>query len=303
MHLTGQINWKIDGFLAWASSRDLGSGTFSPEFKFEFPEGGFTFQISVKPKGQSGKKETKEEVGFFIYNRNDEELNIKATFSLLGSGGARFNEWSFTNTLAAKAGLGIHKLTTLAELAANQQTKLPGGHLQLRVDFTIYLHDPGSAAPRRTWAPRESLQDSMGRLMRDSDTSDFKIVCGDEAFPCHQNIMANKSDVLKQMMASRKWKENEERSLKIDDFPPEAVKQMIFFFYTNEFPPDANCTIRFFFKFKSLLSDPDKQVYLKMQQFCLTLFYSFYFSNRPDFPLLVGYNFRFISVLFNYEIN
>jgi hypothetical protein len=65
-------------------------------------------------------------------------------------------------------------------------------------------------------------------LLNDKSFSDFKIVCGDKTFDCHKCILANQSDVLKTMLLSKDWSENQEDTLKIDDFKPDVVEKVNF---------------------------------------------------------------------------
>jgi hypothetical protein len=123
------------------------------------------------------------------------------------------------------------------------ETLVPGSPLQIRCNFTIYHPEPAPTALNPIQPSRETLQNSMLRLWNDSDSHDFQIMCDGKIIRCHENILANKSDVLKQMMAQAgTWKENDERALKIEDFAPAEVEMMLYFIYTNELPSNANCT-------------------------------------------------------------
>ena len=65
-------------------------------------------------------------------------------------------------------------------------------------------------------------------LFKDKSFSDFKIVCGGKTFDCHKCVLANQSDVLKTMLLSKDWSENQEDTLKIDDFKPDVVEKVNF---------------------------------------------------------------------------
>jgi hypothetical protein len=61
-------------------------------------------------------------------------------------------------------------------------------------------------------------------LLKDTSFSDFKIVCGGKTFDCHKCVLANQSDVLKTMLMSKDWSENQEDTLKIEDFKPDIIE-------------------------------------------------------------------------------
>ena len=65
-------------------------------------------------------------------------------------------------------------------------------------------------------------------LLNDTSFSDFKIVCGDKTFNCHKCVLANQSDVLKTMLLSKDWSENQEDTLKIEGFKPDVVEKVNF---------------------------------------------------------------------------
>jgi hypothetical protein len=84
----------------------------------------------------------------------------------------------------------------------------------------------------------------MKKLLTNDTFSDFKIVCDDETFNCHKNIVAAKSDVLLQMLQSENWAENEEETWKIEDFDAETVRAMIHYIYTSQLPPFYKCSLK-----------------------------------------------------------
>jgi hypothetical protein len=78
--------------------------------------------------------------------------------------------------------------------------------------------------------------------MLDPNLADFKIVCEDKSFACHKSILANQSEVWKTMFSSKKWRENKDNSLKIQDFDWKTVSNMINFIYLAELPENEKCT-------------------------------------------------------------
>jgi len=84
---------------------------------------------------------------------------------------------------------------------------------------------------------RETALQSWQRLLSDNTFSDFVITCSDQtSISCHRAVLANKSTVFKRFFEGQ-WKDS--KALKIIDFGPDIVKQMIYFMYTNELPEYA----------------------------------------------------------------
>ena len=82
----------------------------------------------------------------------------------------------------------------------------------------------------------------MKQLLNNSDSSDFKIVCEDQTFPCHRIILANHSEVLSEMI-----KAAEDQVWNITDFKPETVKLMIHFIYCHQLPEGTYLWVPFIY--------------------------------------------------------
>jgi hypothetical protein len=248
IQLKGRISWKVENFLDWAKLKETGYQQNSSIFSFNFPEikKCYKFTLCLHPKGEDGKEENKDKVGLYLHNKNSEKLDIKYSFSLLNSHGRKSEKCSGSSSFPALTGSwGWKQFTTLSKLTASPEVLLPDGCLHIRCKFTIFkvkvvrpviLPNPES--------PYHISHQTMKKLLTNDTFSDFKIVCDDETFNCHKNIVAAKSDVLLQMLQSENWAENEEETWKIEDFDAETVRAMIHFIYTSQLPPLYNCSLR-----------------------------------------------------------
>jgi hypothetical protein len=248
IQLQGQIDWKIKNFLDWAKVKEIGYSKESAVFKFNFPEVKkcYKFSLSLRPKGEPDKEETQDQVGIFINNINSETLGIKFTVSLIDKLGTEVDKFSFSKPLKGFGNRGWQKLTTRSKLAASAGILVPDGCLHIRCKFTIFhVEVVRSVISPNLESPSHICLQTMKKLMTDDTFSDFKIVCDDETFYCHKNIVAAKSDVLQQMLLSKDWSENEEEAMKIEDFDAETVRAMIHYIYTSHLPPLYNCSPRY----------------------------------------------------------
>ena len=257
IQLQGQIDWKIKNFLDWADLKETGYQEFSSVFNFDFPEvkKSYSFSLRLDPKGEPDKEETKDEVGLYLINKNSEKLAMKYSFSLLNKHGHESEKHSSSSSFPALTGAwGWPKFTTRSELAASSEVLLPDGCLHIRCKFTIFqVKVVRPVVEPYLESPSYIRLQTMEKLLTDDTFSDFKIVCDDEAFYCHKNIVAAKSDVLQQMLLSKDWSENEEEAMKIEDFDAETVSAMIHYIYTSQLPPLYNCSPRYSLSRKILL--------------------------------------------------
>jgi hypothetical protein len=247
IQLQGQIDWKIKNFLDWAEVKEIGYSKESTVFKFNFPEVKkcYKFSLDLQPKGEQRKEETKDNVGLFFCNKNFETLEIRYSFSLLDELGNEFGKTSYSKTLKGlNDNWGSTDFTTRSKLATYQQL-LPGGCLHIRCKFTIFhVEVVRPVISPNLESPSHIRLQTMEKLLTDDTFSDFKIVCDDETFYCHKNIVAAKSDVLLQMLLSENWSENEEETLEIEDFDAETVRAMIHYIYTSQLPPFYKCSLK-----------------------------------------------------------
>ncbi len=78
------------------------------------------------------------------------------------------------------------------------------------------------------------LLDDMQKLLAKSVMTDFTLLCGDEALPCHKAILALRSDVFERMFENKSSKENTKNEVEIIDCEPEILKDFLQFLYTDQ---------------------------------------------------------------------
>ena len=72
-------------------------------------------------------------------------------------------------------------------------------------------------------SPIEILSKHLEGLLLDTEFTDIKILCQDEVFPCHRNLLATRSPVLK-IMCLQDFKEGVTGEIKLDSVKPAIVK-------------------------------------------------------------------------------
>jgi speckle-type POZ protein len=80
--------------------------------------------------------------------------------------------------------------------------------------------------------PSSYFQD-MEKLFTSGKFSDVKIVCGNETFLCHKNILATRSDVFAAMFDMTGSTENQTGVVQVDDFDAKTMKILLAYIYGN----------------------------------------------------------------------
>ena len=71
--------------------------------------------------------------------------------------------------------------------------------------------------PKELHIEGPSFSQSMSSLFLDQASSDVKIICGEEEFPCHKFVLCSRSDVFKAMLEGENYKEGQDGILEIKD--------------------------------------------------------------------------------------
>ena len=262
--LYGQIDWTINDFVKWNTGRANLSVHKSSVFNFKFPEvkNSFNFALCLHPRGDfscpqlvaTSRNYNYEDVFVGLLSGNSERMEIE--FELLGTNvrtGRTFELISSSSSLK--------KLFTNSDLKKYPEKYLFNGNLQIRCNFTIHIPQVVHIKQTIFNSERETVLQSMKKLLSSAKLSDFQIVCDGKIFDCHKSIIANKSDALETMITNRKFNEGQKNQLKIEDFDSETVRMMIHFVYCNELPEGAKCSI-------NLLLIADKYNIKSLVQFC-----------------------------------
>jgi speckle-type POZ protein len=69
-------------------------------------------------------------------------------------------------------------------------------------------------------------------IWNSEEFSDLKIVCGNDTFFCHKNILVTRSDVFAAMFDSKT--EDEKIVVQVDDFDAKTMKTILAFIYCND---------------------------------------------------------------------
>ena len=116
---------------------------------------------------------------------------------------------------------------------------LPNGNLTILCEITVF--DPkvlsGSKFPDERFVPGDNYRKQMmmkqfGKLFGNKKFSDVKIICGEDVFHCHRNILSVRSPVFEAMFESE-MRENRSQEVIIRDMKPDVVREMLHFIYNG----------------------------------------------------------------------
>ena len=208
--LCGEIDWNVLNF----DPRDkIWNTQMSRDFIFFFPEADkfFKFALAMNPTHYCGRRPFSYASLCFI-NRNSEDLEI--------------------STIFRRSEMGRHVIKAQSEekmfYSANLTEEFIQGNLQIHIDFSLSYAIFENVDPK--------LHETQKRLLTDAAFVDFTIECGNEEFPCHKAILANRSDFFARLFFSQEWIESKKDVFQIKGHDPAVVKQMLEFIYANQIP-------------------------------------------------------------------
>ena len=85
----------------------------------------------------------------------------------------------------------------------------------------------------RTDAYSARLSKGFLQLLTHGELTNFKILSGDQSFPCHKSITSSMSPFIKAMLTSN-MTEATSGQVQLDDIPPDVVKLLLKYIYTGE---------------------------------------------------------------------
>jgi hypothetical protein len=126
--------------MEWVEFKENGFQKNSSEFEFRYPEVSkvYKFSLSVEPKGEKGREETKDEVSIHFKSHNDEKLAVKLSVSLLNNVGAGAKDISASKSLIANEIWRVGRIVTLTDLVSNRAALLSEESLKIRCKFNIF---------------------------------------------------------------------------------------------------------------------------------------------------------------------
>jgi hypothetical protein len=91
--------------------------------------------------------------------------------------------------------------------------------------------------------------------------SDFFIICQHKTFPCHKDILAEKSPVFERMLSRDNFTESQTNTMRVEDFDSETLENMLHFIYSQQLHDDECCLT-------DLLLIADKYDIKNLSEFC-----------------------------------
>ena len=109
--------------------------------------------------------------------------------------------------------------------------------------------------------PEPTLSQALENLYLNEESSDVKIICDAEEFPCHKVILSSRSDVFKTMFSIPDVKEQRDGIVKIDDVSAKTMKTFLKFMYKDDLElEEIDC---------NLLIAADKYDFKRLFNICL----------------------------------
>ena len=207
------FKWKIPQFLQRIESAEAMINITSPPFPvcdLENKQGECTLLIQILKASKY--------VGNVLQNECSSNLTMSYSAGLQKKNGKiirlkALSRHEYPCSGKAESSWGIKSFISIDVLKKDRKKLLPGGELTVVLELT--KPEPKS--------PTLCLSNHIEGLFQDTEFSDIKILCQDEIFHCHRNLLSVRSPVLK-IMCGQGFKEGASGEIKLDSMQPEIVK-------------------------------------------------------------------------------
>ena len=240
------FTWTIEDFES--RPEKVNERMFSSTFLAKKPNGKDSmWRLMLYPKGNKANNH----LSIFLQNKNQFQIRANYRVSILNSNLMRSESWEAGIDLyeamnSPRDALGA-KTWTLRETLLKNKDLLPGGHLSIYCEVTIYGTEKTlSGSGRRDHENKgktitggsEQVIAQLGSCFNDPEYSDVEVECDEETFHCHQTILSIRSEVFRAMFQLN-MKENRTKKVTIKDFDPDVVREMLRFIYTGDTKEDV----------------------------------------------------------------
>ena len=236
--------WTIEDFKS--RPEKVGEKIASSIFLVKKPNKTSSWKLELYPKGQDGAGDEAENyLSIYLTPFNDFPVKAKYRVSILDSSSNKTNAWKCHHicdfSRGAESSWG-RKKWILREQIINSTNLLPGGHLTIFCELTVYGTDKTlsgsqdveiqSVTNARRLEHLEQVSEHLGKLFNDKQFSDVEIECGGEIFYCHINILSTRSDYFRAMFQAD-LAENRTKKVSIKGIDSEVAGEMLNFIYTG----------------------------------------------------------------------
>ena len=119
------------------------------------------------------------------------------------------------------------------------KSKFGTGHFYQSDQVALFDFRFSFIKPKELYIEGPLFSQTISSLFLDETSSDIKIICGDEEFPCHKFVLCSRSDVFKAMLEGENYKEGQDGILEINDTKPQIMKTFLKYMYSDTFDTKA----------------------------------------------------------------
>eukprot|EP00567_Pseudictyota_dubia_P011409 CAMPEP_0197442256 /NCGR_PEP_ID=MMETSP1175-20131217/8311_1 /TAXON_ID=1003142 /ORGANISM="Triceratium dubium, Strain CCMP147" /LENGTH=375 /DNA_ID=CAMNT_0042972689 /DNA_START=575 /DNA_END=1702 /DNA_ORIENTATION=+ len=181
---------------------------------------GFSWTLSVYPRGEDYSSEETEYISVHLYNESDKE--VKATFTI------RVGEVSKTieirKAMCGDSRWGIANFIKRDKVL----TMLENGDLLVEVDMQVFVENT------HPLLPRSRLARGLLELLETGNGSDVTFVVGEKTFPAHFSILLASAPILAEIARDT----DSGNLIPIKDVDASMFEALLRYSYGEEIPPD-----------------------------------------------------------------
>lgn len=179
------------------------------------------------PNGWNEK--TKGNISFTLVSENEEHVTVKVECNVGKSDHGWIKTINFTHEFTEKG--------QYLFLQMKKEQLMSCGRMEFMM--RISLVEEGTESPQVSLMEDASeinrlrkLSENFSNLLLDEKTSDFLILCGDDKFPVHRNVLKSRSSYFNGLF-SNNFAENKKGHIVIENMDSDTVKSLIEYMYSG----------------------------------------------------------------------
>jgi len=232
------VTWIIDDMKVKMEKFKPGEKVKTDTFSIRDTKWHFDFY----PNGNIARHKGK--ISIFLVSENEGKVTADCEFSAGKSDHGWFRTLQFSNNefTPVDNDYGFNAFLCHTMVFENEARVLSGGRMEFFMKVSVKGEEKTIAKvlpPKKTLVTTteidalRQLSDNFSNLLCDEQFSDFLIVCGEENFSCHRNVLASRSPYFRALFNSR-MDEYKTGKLDIVDMDSDTVRDVITYIYTSQ---------------------------------------------------------------------
>jgi len=182
----------------------------------------------------------KSNISFAVESLNKEALEVKSEWNVGKNANGWFKSYNFMYKFPSSGtGRGFSNALSHTFVQENKKQLIKGSRMELMIKISLVEDTPSPQDNLKEEASEinrlRNLSENFSNLLVDENSSDFLIICGDDKFPVHRNVLKARSSFFNGLLRNENnYAENNTGQLVINNMDSGTVKIVIEYIYTGK---------------------------------------------------------------------